>query len=286
MKGIVLAGGSGSRLFPLSLATSKQLMPVFDKPMIYYPISTLMLAGIQEILIICSPIYRAAFEQLLGDGKRWGVSFTYRNQNKPNGLAEAFIIGEEFIGNESVALILGDNLFYGMGLGESLRQKVVSHSGAKVYCQEVRDPERYGIVELSTSGNVLSLEEKPTKPKSSLASTGLYFFDNKVAEFAKQLEPSKRGELEMTDLLRLYMNINELSAEVLERGVVWLDTGTIESLSSASEFVRVVQERQGIKISSPEEVAWRLGFISDTELKEIAFEADSSYHTYLRSLKN
>ena len=284
MKGIVLAGGSGSRLYPLSQATSKQLMPVFDKPMIYYPISTLMLAGIREILIICSPEYLNDFQRLLGSGEQWGVSFNYEIQEKPNGIAEAFLIGANFIGNSSVALILGDNLFYGMGLGESLRDITKHHTGAKVYCQEVKDPHRYGVVEISENGSVLSITEKPINPKSNLASTGLYFFDNQVVKLAKQLRPSDRGELEISELLNIYLAAGNLAAERLERGVVWLDTGTIESLASASEFVRVVQERQGIKIACLEEVAWRMSFIDDNKLRELSKKNDTPYHNYLGSL--
>lgn len=285
MKGIVLAGGSGSRLYPLSAATSKQLMPVYDKPMIYYPISTLMLAGITEILIICSPRHTQDFKRLLGTGEKWGVAFSYVEQDEPRGIAEAFILGEEFIAGEAVALILGDNLFYGMGLGESLRDKAKNQVGAKVYCQEVKDPSRYGVVELNVSGEVVSIEEKPTKPKSSLASTGLYFFDGKVSALAKTLKPSSRGELEISDLLNAYLQEGILSAEVLERGVVWLDTGTVDSLASASEFVRVVQERQNLKIGSPEEIAWRLGFIDRKQLNSMAQDMpQSSYREYLLSL--
>jgi glucose-1-phosphate thymidylyltransferase len=284
MKGIILAGGTGSRLYPLSLATSKQLMPVYDKPMIYYPISTLMLAGVTEMLIITTQQHSADFMRLLGDGKEWGVKFEYAVQAEPKGIAEAFILGEAFLNGESCALILGDNLFYGMGLGESLKAKLTGHSGARIFCQEVRDPSRYGIVELSPSGSVLSIEEKPEKPKSNLAATGLYFYDSKVVEHAKSLKPSSRGELEISDLNRKYLESGDLVADVLERGAVWLDTGTFDSLAAASEFVRVVQDRQGIKISAPEEVAWRMGLISDHDMENLSAKSDSEYHEYLRRL--
>jgi glucose-1-phosphate thymidylyltransferase len=285
MKGIVLAGGSGSRLYPLSAATSKQLMPVYDKPMIYYPVSTLMLAGIRDILIVCSPRHTEDFKRVLGNGTQLGVQFSYIEQPEPKGIADALILGENFIAGQSVALILGDNLFYGMGLGEALREKAITHTGAKVFCQEVRDPARYGVIELDTNGRVLSLEEKPAIPKSNLASTGLYFFDNRASTLAKTLEPSERGELEISDLLKLYLAEGLLSVEVLERGVVWLDTGTVDSLASASEFVRVVQERQNVKIGAPEEIAWRLGFISNEEFRVMANELpSSSYKEYLVSL--
>jgi glucose-1-phosphate thymidylyltransferase len=285
VKGIVLAGGSGSRLYPLSEATSKQLMPVYDKPMIYYPISTLMLAGIREILIVCSPRHTDDFRRVLGTGEQFGVSFSYVEQAQPNGIAEALILGEEFIAGDPVALILGDNLFYGMGLGESLRDKATYQEGAKVYCQEVRDPSRYGVIEIDENGDIVSIEEKPKTPKSNLASTGLYFFDGHATSLAKSLTPSARGELEISDLLRLYLSRGSLSAEILERGVVWLDTGTVDSLASASEFVRVVQERQNLKIGSLEEIAWRLGFISAEQLDSTARAMpNSDYRDYLLGL--
>jgi glucose-1-phosphate thymidylyltransferase len=285
MKGIVLAGGSGSRLYPLSAATSKQLMPVYDKPMIYYPVSTLMLAGIRDILIVCSPRHVDDFKRLLGTGSDWGVLFSYVEQAEPKGIAEALILGEDFLAGESVALILGDNLFYGVGLGESLREKAMTQSGARVFCQEVRDPARYGVIELGSNGKVLSLEEKPKIPKSNLVSTGLYFLDNKAPMLAKSLAPSKRGELEISDLLKLYLAEEELAVEILERGVVWLDTGTVAALSSAADFVRVVQERQNLKIGAPEEIAWRLGFISSENLSTLATKLPSSdYREYLLGL--
>ncbi len=285
MKGIVLAGGAGSRLYPMSLATSKQLMPVYDKPMIYYPISTLMLAGIREILIITTEEHQSDFQRLLGSGDNWGVSFTYKIQPEPKGIAEAFLLGESFIDGEACALILGDNLFYGSGLGESLRARTSSHDGALIFCQEVQDPERYGVVEIAAGGEVVSIEEKPAKAKSNLAATGLYFFDAQVVAKAKTLRPSSRGELEISDLNNLYLDEGKLEAEVLQRGAVWLDTGTVDSLNSAAEFVRVIQERQGFKIGAPEEVAWRMGYISSEQLGEVAKSLPKSdYREYLISL--
>ena len=285
MKGIVLAGGSGSRLYPMSLATSKQLMPVYDKPMIYYPISTLMLSGIREILIITTEDHQSDFQRLLGSGEKWGVSFTYMVQPEPKGIVEAFLLGESFIDGEACALILGDNLFYGGGLGESLRARTSSHQGALIFCQEVQDPERYGVVEIATNGEVVSIEEKPAKAKSNLAATGLYFFDSQVVKKAKTLKPSSRGELEISDLNNLYLNDGKLEAEVLQRGAVWLDTGTVDSLNSAAEFVRVIQERQGFKIGAPEEVAWRMGYISSEQLGQVANSLPTSdYKDYLLSL--
>ena len=285
MRGIVLAGGTGSRLYPLTKATSKQLMPVYDKPMIYYPISTLMLAGIREILIITTPEHESAFKALLGTGADWGVEFSYAIQNKPKGIAEAFILGETFINGDSCALILGDNLFYGMGVGESLSEMTKPLSGATIFCQQVNDPERYGVVELDGAGNVITIIEKPEKAKSNLASTGLYFYDNQVVEIAKNLRPSPRGELEITDLNNAYLSKGQLKAEILPRGTVWLDTGTFDSLSAASEFVRVVEQRQQFKISCPEEVAWRMGFIDSQHLRTLANSLPKSdYKKYLEGL--
>lgn len=285
MRGIVLAGGTGSRLYPLTKATSKQLMPVYDKPMIYYPISTLMLAGIREILIITTPEHESAFKALLGTGADWGVEFSYAIQNQPNGIAEAFILGETFINGDSCALILGDNLFYGMGVGESLSEMTKPLSGATIFCQQVNDPERYGVVELDGAGNVTAITEKPEKAKSNLASTGLYFYDNQVVEIAKNLKPSPRGELEITDLNNEYLAQGQLKAQVLPRGTVWLDTGTFDSLSAASEFVRVVEQRQQFKISCPEEVAWRMGYISDADLLSVANRIGrTEYSEYLKGL--
>jgi glucose-1-phosphate thymidylyltransferase len=260
-------------------------MPVYDKPMIYYPISTLMLAGIREILVITTPEHAGAFRGLLGDGADWGIRFEYAVQDKPTGIAEAFILGEDFIAGESCALILGDNLFYGMGVGESLGEMTKPISGAHIFCQEVNDPERYGVVELDESGSVTSITEKPPVAKSNLASTGLYFYDNQVVEMAKSLKPSKRGELEITDLNNAYLEKKLLKAQVLPRGTVWLDTGTFDSLAAASEFVKVVEQRQHYKISCPEEVAWRMGFISEAKLSELANDlGQNSYAIYLRGL--
>ena len=269
----------------MSLATSKQLMPVYDKPMIYYPISTLMLSGIREILIITTEDHQSDFQRLLGSGEKWGVSFTYMVQPEPKGIAEAFLLGESFIDGEACALILGDNFFYGGGLGESLRARTSSHEGALIFCQEVQDPERYGVVEIATNGDVVSIEEKPTRAKSNLAATGLYFFDSQVVNKAKTLKPSSRGELEISDLNNLYLSEGKLEAEVLQRGAVWLDTGTVDSLNSAAEFVRVIQERQGFKIGAPEEVAWRMGYISSEQLGQVANSLPASdYKDYLLSL--
>jgi glucose-1-phosphate thymidylyltransferase len=286
MKGIVLAGGTGSRLYPLSAATSKQLMPVYDKPMIYYPISTLMLAGIRDILVISTPDHESDFKRLLGSGESWGVRFSFAAQENPNGLPEALIIGEQFLEGDSCALILGDNLFYGMGLGESLRDKSSKLNGARIFCQEVRDPERYGIVEFDDSGAILSIVEKPTNPRSNLAATGLYFFDSNASAYAKTLKPSNRGELEISELLEIYLANGQLHAEILERGAVWLDTGTFDSLASASEFVRVVQQRQGLKISCPEEVAFNLGYISRQKLQQIASSGTGEYFEYLKHISS
>ena len=269
----------------MSLATSKQLMPVYDKPMIYYPISTLMLAGIREILVITTEEHQSDFQRLLGSGDSWGVSFTYQVQLEPKGIADAFVLGESFIDGEACALILGDNLFYGGGLGESLRARTSSHDGALIFCQEVQDPERYGVVEIAASGKVVSIEEKPAQAKSNLAATGLYFFDAQVVAKAKTLSPSSRGELEISDLNNLYLDEGKLEAEVLQRGAVWLDTGTVDSLNSAAEFVRVIQERQGFKIGAPEEVAWRMGYISSEQLGKVARSLPASdYKSYLISL--
>jgi glucose-1-phosphate thymidylyltransferase len=261
-------------------------MPVYDKPMIYYPISTLMLAGITEILIITTPEHQADFKRLLGSGELWGVKFSYAIQENPKGLPDALIVGEQFLDGDSCALILGDNLFYGMGLGESLQDKASKLNGARIFCQEVRDPERYGIVELDASGAVLSIEEKPSKPRSNLAATGLYFFDPKATTYAKTLKPSARGELEISELIGIYMDNSQLDAEILERGAVWLDTGTFDSLASASEFVRVVQQRQGLKISCPEEVAFNLGYISKQKLQKIASSGTGEYFEYLQHISS
>jgi len=269
MKGIVLAGGSGTRLHPLTISVSKQLMPVYDKPMIYYPISTLISAGINEILIISTPQDQHLFKKLLGDGSQIGCNFQYEVQENPNGLAEAFLIGEKFIGKDSVALILGDNIFYGTGLS-NLLQSNTNPNGGIIYAYHVNDPERYGVVDFDDSQKVLSIEEKPKHPKSNFAVPGIYFYDNSVIDKAKNIRPSKRGELEITDINKAYLEENKLSVSILDRGIAWLDTGTIKSLMKASNFVEVIEERQGLKIGSIEEAAFRSGFINKSQLKKLA----------------
>jgi len=286
-KGIVLAGGSGTRLHPATLSISKQLLPVFDKPMIYYPLSTLMLADIRDILIISTPQDIPRFEQLLGTGDKWGLSIEYAVQPSPDGLAQAFLLGEKFIGNAPSALVLGDNVFYGHDFSTLLSGASQRDNGATVFAYHVQDPERYGVVEFDSSGRALRLEEKPAQPKSNYAVTGLYFYDNQVVSLAKTLKPSRRGELEITDLNQLYLEKGQLSVEILGRGHAWLDTGTHETLLEASQFIATLERRQGLKVSCPEEIAWRNGWISDAELEELAAAMkNNGYGRYLYSLLN
>jgi glucose-1-phosphate thymidylyltransferase len=284
MKGIILAGGSGTRLHPLTLAVSKQLMPIYDKPMIYYPLSTLMWAGINEILIISTPHDLPLFQHLLGDGSSLGCRFEYAVQEHPNGLAEAFIIGKEFVGNDKVALVLGDNIFYGTGLAELL-QANNNPDGGIVYAYHVHDPERYGVVEFDTTGKVLSIEEKPKEPKSNFAVPGIYFYDNSVIEIAANIQPSHRGELEITDINKAYLEQGKLKVSILDRGTAWLDTGTFQSLMQAGQFVQVIEERQGLKIGAIEEAAYKMGFINADQLKKLAEPLlKSGYGTHLMSI--
>lgn len=286
MRGIILAGGTGSRLHPITLGISKQLVPVYDKPMIYYPLSTLILAGIRDILIITTPHDAQQFQRLLGDGSMFGINLSYVQQPSPDGLAQAFVLGESHIGSEPVALVLGDNLFYGQGMGTQLR-RYKNLDGGAVFGYQVKNPQAYGVVEFDETGKVLSLEEKPDRPKSQYAVPGLYFYDNDVIAIAKDLQPSERGELEITDVNRTYLDRGKLHVEILPRGTAWLDTGTFSDLNDASSFIRTVENRQGLKIGAPEEVAWRMGFLNDDELRQRAEPmVKSGYGSYLLGLLN
>ena len=286
-KGIILAGGTGTRLHPITKAISKQLMPVYDKPMIYYPLSTLMLAGIREFLIITTPKDQSAFKQLLGNGKDWGISIQYALQEHPNGIAEAFLIGQKFLKDSPSCLILGDNIFHGQDLVKKLVKCKSNSPGASIFAYPVSDPERYGVVEFDSSLKVISLQEKPIKPKSRFAVTGLYFYDETAVDRVKELKPSARGELEITDLNYMYLQNNQLQVELMGRGMVWLDTGTVDSLNDAFNYIRTIEHRQGLKVGSPEEIAWRMGWINDSKLEELAMQLiKSGYGKYLLKLMN
>jgi glucose-1-phosphate thymidylyltransferase len=284
-KGIILAGGTGTRLHPMTISVSKQLMPVYDKPMIYYPLSTLLLAGIKDILIITTPHDREAFERLLGDGQQWGIRITFAVQEAPRGLPEAFTIGESWLDGSPSCLVLGDNIFYGKGLGGEIKRISESSSEATVFAYQVKDPERYGVVEMGEGGRVLSIEEKPKAPRSKLAVTGLYFFDHRAPQFARSLKPSARGEVEIIELIRCYLSLGQLKVHDLGRGTAWLDTGTPESLLQAANFMEVIEQRQGLKIAAPEEIAWRMGYISLDQLKSLAQKfKGNAYGRYLEGL--
>jgi len=285
MKGIILAGGSGTRLYPVTQTVSKQLLPVYDKPMIYYPLSVLLLTGIREILIISTPQDTPRFEQLLGSGEQWGVRFSYAVQPEPGGLAQAFLIGKKFIGDDSCSLVLGDNIFFGADFQKTLREAAESNTGATIFAYRVHDPERYGVVEFNEERRAISLEEKPAKPRSNYAVTGLYFYDNQVVSVAEQLKPSPRGELEITDINRWYLERNQLHTQVLKRGMAWLDTGTHDSLLEAALFIHTVEHRQGLKVACPEEISYRLGYINARQVEVLADKmGKSSYANYLRSM--
>ena len=287
MKGIVLAGGSGSRLYPLTMAVSKQLLPVYDKPMVYYPLTTLMLAGIRDVLVISTPAELPRFQDLLGDGGQWGIRLAFAPQPAPEGLAQAFVIGRGFVGDDPAALVLGDNIFYGHGLADTVRHaaaRSAAEGGATVFAYHVRDPERYGVVEFDAEGRAIGLEEKPARPKSPYAVTGLYFYDNDVLEVAANLAPSARGEYEITDVNRAYLAAGRLRVELLGRGTAWLDTGTHEALHQASSFIQVIEERQGLKVACPEEIAWRMGWIGAEQVERLAAPLRNGYGDYLRRM--